>query len=134
MAWVQPVIGQIDTGIGKIGKVATGFTERRLATEVAPDNAQLLAIAKAPQAAPEGILIGAFIQLHFQLLAQLARRQATLQLTRFRQGDEHLRITLSLLGNEVAQGRNLPPGIAAFLRPGGDTLSQSFVLDQGGLQ
>ena len=134
MAWVQPVIGQIDAGIGEIGQIATGFTERRLAAEVAPDDAQLLAIAKTPQAAPQGILIGTLGQLRLQLLAQLARCQAALQLTGLRQRDEHLWITLSLLSDEIAQRRHLPPGIAAFLRPGGDTFSQSLMFGQSGLQ
>ena len=134
MARVQPVIGQIDAGIGEIGQIATGFTERRLATEVAPDDAQLLAIAKAAQAASQGILIGTLGQLRLQLLAQLARCQAALQLTGLRQRDEHLWIALSLLGDEIAQRRHLPPGIAAFLRPGGDTFSQSLMFGQSGLQ
>ncbi len=48
MAGVEPVIGQIDAGIGQIGEVATGLGQGRLAGQIAPDDAHLLAATEAP--------------------------------------------------------------------------------------
>ncbi|MDT4856125.1 hypothetical protein FQZ97_905050 [compost metagenome] len=39
MPGIEPVIGQIDAGVGEIRKVATGFDQVGLATDVAPDDA-----------------------------------------------------------------------------------------------
>ncbi len=48
MAGVEPVIGQIDAGIGQIGEVATGLGQGRLAGQIAPDDAHLLAATETP--------------------------------------------------------------------------------------
>ncbi len=51
MACIEPLIGLIDTGIGQVRQIAAGFNQIGLPADIAPDNAQLLAIAKAPQTA-----------------------------------------------------------------------------------
>ena len=48
MAGVEPVIGQIDAGVGQVGEIATGLGQGRLAGQVAPDDAHLLAATEAP--------------------------------------------------------------------------------------
>src|SRR3990167_4883984 len=81
MPWIKPLISQVDAGIGQVGKVATGFNQIRLATDIAPDDAQLLTIAVTPQAPPQFFIIGALLKRLRQLAAQFARPKAAFQLT-----------------------------------------------------
>ena len=57
MTHVQPLIRQIDTGIGHVGQVAAGFSQIRLTSHIAPDNPHLLPVAEAPQHARQAVLV-----------------------------------------------------------------------------
>ena len=48
MAGVEPVVGQIDAGVGQIGEIAAGLGQGRLAGQIAPDDAHLLAATETP--------------------------------------------------------------------------------------
>ncbi|MNZ81060.1 hypothetical protein D3C78_997160 [compost metagenome] len=104
---VQPVVGQVDAGIGQLGEVATGLGQVGQAVDVAPDDPRLLAVAVAAQTARQVVLAGAPSQRLLQLPAQFAGGQTALQLAAGGQLEEHLRIARGLLGDEVA-GRQHP--------------------------
>ncbi|MNE07932.1 hypothetical protein D3C80_1005720 [compost metagenome] len=117
---VEPVVGEVDAGVGEVGKVAAGFREIRLAGQVAPDDAQLLAIAVAAQAPAQLIFLGAVLQQLRHLGAQFARRQAPLQLPGSGQRQQHGRIPLGLFGDEVAGGGDADEGLLPFVGPTGE--------------
>ena len=115
MALVQPLVGLVDAGVGHVGEVATGLHQIRLAGQVAPDDADLLAGTLAAQHAAQ--LIFCFSLLHGtgDLPAQLARRKATVQLAPGDQFEQHQRVTNTLFNHEIT-GRAHPREIGPALR------------------
>ncbi|MCY1301428.1 hypothetical protein D9M70_510410 [compost metagenome] len=100
---IEPLVGEVDADVGQLGEVAAGFLEVGLAVEVAPDDAQLLAVAEAPQAVGQLIVVVAAGQRGGQLRAQFARLQRALQLAGVGQGEEGRRVADDLFIDEVAQ-------------------------------
>ncbi len=45
MAWIEPLVGKVDRGIGHFGKIAAGFDQICLTGQIAPDDSHLLACA-----------------------------------------------------------------------------------------
>src|SRR5690606_29976855 len=131
---VEPAVGQVDAGVGQVRQIATGLLEGGLATDVTPDDAQLLAIAEAAQAARQCVLVLARGALVGQLGTQLARSQGALQLAGLSQGHEHQRITLRLLEYEVAERCHPSPRLATGWRPTLPLPAQLVVLNQNALQ
>ena len=107
VARVQPLIGFVDAGVGQVGQVAAGLGQRGLAGNVAPDDAQLLAVALAAQVARQLVLILGGIGRGVDLRTQLARRVGLAHRAAGQQFEQHRRITLGLGQDEIAGGGDL---------------------------
>ncbi|MNP06387.1 hypothetical protein D3C76_983670 [compost metagenome] len=102
MAWVQPLIGFVDGGVGKVGEVAAGFTQFGLAGDVAPDDAHLLTVALAPQVARQFVLALRGLGYGADVRAQLAGGIAAIELAAGHEREQHARFALGLAEHEIA--------------------------------
>nr|VVN20140.1 hypothetical protein PS652_04277 [Pseudomonas fluorescens] len=107
MARVQPVVGLVDTRVGKVGQVAAGLHQVGLAGQVAPDDPHLLAAALATQVARQFVLALGRLAGGSDLLAQLARCEGPVEFTTGSQINQHRRVTYHLFKGKVT-GRTDP--------------------------
>ncbi len=117
MARVQPLVGQVDAGIGQVGQIAAGFGEARLARQVAPDDPHLLAVAKTSQGTLQPRFVVAVGQFAVQQRTHLTEVQRALQQPRLDQPQQHLRISANLFDHEVAGRADPAKGFTALGRP-----------------
>ncbi len=103
VARVEPVIRQIDRGVGEIGEVATGFGQVSLTGQIAPDDPHLLARAKAPEGQRQGVLVIAGGNLLVKRVAHLSRRKRAIQPAPLDQLQQHLRISTNLFADEITR-------------------------------
>ncbi len=107
VARVQPLVGFVDGRIGKVGQVAAGLAQFGLPGDVAPDDAQLLAVALAAQVARQLVFPLRCLGRGGDVPAQLARGITAVYLATFQQPEQHGRLPLGQAQDEVAGGGNL---------------------------
>ena len=107
MARIQPLVGFVDGRIGQVRQVAAGFAQLGLAGDVAPDDAQLLAVARAAQVTRQFVFALRRLGSLGNLPAQLTRGVTPLQLATGQQGKQHGRVALGHPQDIIAGGGNL---------------------------
>ena len=117
MALVQPVIGQIDAGVGHVRQVATAFHQVGLAGQVAPDDPYLMPGALATQLPTQLILVFGGVHRSVNLPAQLTGGKAAFQLAGRDEVEQHPRITTDVFDEKITGGADAIKGIAACIRP-----------------
>ncbi|MNG98753.1 hypothetical protein D3C79_579050 [compost metagenome] len=118
MARVQPLVGFVDGRIGKVRQVAAGFAKFRLTGNVAPDNAQLLAVARAAQIARQLVLALCRLGCCGDLPAQLTRGVSPLQLATGQQGEQHGGLALGQTEHEFTGSSHLVELLPVQRAPG----------------
>src|SRR5690606_36988952 len=118
MARIEPAIGEIDAGIGKVRQVGTGLGKVSLACQVAPDDSYLLTVAKAPEESREARLVRTIGEQRIQRRMHLARTQRALQQPGLGQLQQHLRISTNLFGAKIAGRTDSLERCTAPCRPG----------------
>ncbi|MCY1178345.1 hypothetical protein D9M73_186910 [compost metagenome] len=106
MALVQPLIRLVDGGIGHVRKVTAGLGQVGLASQVAPDDAHLMACSLPPQLAAQLVVTLGALGGCSNLCAQLPWPEAAIQFTTGDQAKEHRRIAHDLLQNVLAGRAN----------------------------
>ena len=112
------MVGFVDGGIGQVRQVAAGFAKFCLAGDVAPDDAQLLAVARATQVARQLVVALRGLGGRSDLPTQLTRRITPLQLATGQQLEQHGRLALGQAQNKVAGGGNLVELLPVHRAPG----------------
>ncbi len=139
VAWIQPLVGLIDGGVGQVGEVAAGLTEIGLAGDVTPDDAYLLAVAFATQVTGKLVLALRRLGNLGHMAAQLALPVAPFQLAAAHQAEQQPRVTLHLGEHEVTDRRHLielpsmllAPAAQVQFRVCGHRLVQKLLVAQG---
>ncbi|MNZ83226.1 hypothetical protein D3C78_1019480 [compost metagenome] len=136
VARVQPLVGFVDGGVGQVGQVAAGFAQRGLAGDVAPDDAQLLAVALAAQVARQLVLALRRLGGCSDVPAQFTRGVTPIQLATGQQAEQHGRLAPDQAEHEVAGGGYLvellpvqrAPGLEVEFRVGSHRIADELLV------